>query len=81
VAAGYATLGCIGFEGRFHYGAIGSTVNLASRLCDEAHDGQVLVNARIRAALADRIESTPVGDLSLKGFSRPIRAFAVTAVQ
>jgi class 3 adenylate cyclase/CheY-like chemotaxis protein len=81
VAAGFATLGCIGFEGRFHYGAIGSTVNLASRLCDEARDGQVLINARVRAILADRVETEPIQDLVLKGFSRPIRAFTVLGVQ
>jgi len=81
VASGYATLGCIGFVGRFHYGAIGSTVNLASRLCDEAHDGQVLINAPIMATLSDHIEAESVGDLVLKGFSRPVRAFAVTSLK
>jgi class 3 adenylate cyclase len=81
VAAGYATLGCIGFEGRFHYGAIGSTVNLASRLCDAARDGQVLLNARARAALGDRVEVEPLPDLTLKGFSRPVRAFSVLSVR
>jgi adenylate cyclase len=81
VAAGYATLGCIGFEGRFHYGAIGSTVNLASRLCDEAPDGQVLVNARIRAALGDRATFEPLSELTLKGFSRPVRAFNALSVR
>jgi class 3 adenylate cyclase/CheY-like chemotaxis protein len=81
VAAGYATLGCIGFVGRFHYGAIGSTVNLASRLCDEAHDGQVLINARVMATLSDRLEAESVGDLVLKGFSRPVRAFAVRGLK
>ena len=81
VAAGYATLGCIGFEGRFHYGAIGSTVNLASRLCDEARDGQVLVNARARAALGDLVEVEPLPELTLKGFSRPVRAFSVLSVR
>jgi adenylate cyclase len=81
VAAGYATLGCIGFEGRFHYGAIGSTVNLASRLCDAARDGQVLLNARARAALDDRVEVEPLPDLTLKGFSRPVRAFSVLSVR
>jgi class 3 adenylate cyclase/CheY-like chemotaxis protein len=81
VAAGYSTLGRIGFEGRFHYGAIGSTLNLASRLCDEARDGQVLINARARAALAARVEAEPVDDLELKGFSRPIRAFTVSSVR
>ena len=77
VAAGYATLGCIGFEGRFHYGAIGSTVNLAARLCGDARDGQVLVNARTRAALGDLADVEPLPDLTLKGFSRPVRAFSV----
>jgi class 3 adenylate cyclase len=81
VAAGYATLGCIGFEGRFHYGAIGSTVNLAARLCGEAKDGQVLVNARARAALGDLVDVEPVPELSLKGFSRPVRAFSVLSVR
>ena len=81
VAAGYATLGCIGFEGRLHYGAIGSTVNLAARLCDEARDGQVLVDARTRAALGDLGDFEPLSDLTLKGFSRPVRAFNVLRVQ
>lgn len=81
VAAGYATLGCIGFAGRFHYGAIGSTVNLAARLCDEARDGQVLLNARTRAAVGERAEFGALPDLTLKGFSRPIRAFEVLSIQ
>jgi len=77
VAAGYATLGCIGFEGRFHYGAIGSIANLASRLCDEARDGQILVNARVRAAVGEAVAFESLPDLTLKGFSRPVRAFNV----
>jgi class 3 adenylate cyclase/CheY-like chemotaxis protein len=77
VAAGYATLGCIGFEGRFHYGAIGSIANLASRLCDEARDGQILVNARTRAAVGDLAPFEPLPDLTLKGFLRPVRAFNI----
>src|SRR6185503_7073210 len=72
-AAGYATRGCIGFVGRFHYGAIGSTVNLASRLGDEAHDGQVLINARARAALGDLVDVESLPEMMLKGFSRPVR--------
>jgi adenylate cyclase len=80
VAAGYATLGCIGFEGRFHYGAIGSTVNLAARLCDEAKDGQVLLNARARAALGDLVEVEPLPELTLKGISRTVRAFSVLSI-
>jgi class 3 adenylate cyclase/CheY-like chemotaxis protein len=75
VSAGYATLGCIGFDQRLHYGAFGSAVNLAARLCGEARDGQVLVNVRIRAMVGERGEFEPLPDLTLKGFSRPVRAF------
>ena len=60
---------------------IGMSINLASRLCDEAHDGQVLINARVMATLSDQIEAESVGDLVLKGFSRPVRAFAVTSLK
>jgi adenylate cyclase len=81
VSAGYATLGRIGFDGRFHYGAIGSSVNLAARLCDEARDGQVLVNIRIRAAVGERGDFEPVPELTLKGFSRPVRAFVASGVR
>jgi class 3 adenylate cyclase len=81
VAAGHATLGCIGFAGRFHYGAIGGTVNLAARLCDEARDGQVLIDARTRLNLRDLVEVEPLPELTLKGFSRPVRAFSVRSVR
>lgn len=81
VSAGYATLGRIGFDGRFHYGAIGSSVNLAARLCDEARDGQVLVNIRVRAAIGERGDFDPAPDLTLKGFSRPVRAFVASGLQ
>ena len=81
VAAGYSTLGCIGFEGRFHYGAIGSIVNLASRLCDEALSGQILVNARVRVTVGGLVPFEPLPDLTLKGFSRPVRAFNIPGEQ
>ena len=51
IAHGYATLGCIGFEGRFQYSATGTVANLASRLCDEARDGQILIDAKVHAAV------------------------------
>lgn len=81
VALGYATLGKIGFEGRYDYNAIGSVVNLASRLCGEARDGQLLVSPRIYTALEDRINAEPIGDLTLKGFHRPVSAFNVLGLK
>jgi len=75
VAQGYATLGAFGFEGRWDYSAIGSVVNLASRLSDEAQSGQILIDRRTRAALGDTAEVEPVGPLPLKGFAQPVHAF------
>ena len=77
IAFGFATVGEMGFEGRRDYGAIGSVCNLASRLCDEAHDGQILVNQRVYAAIEGRIEAEPVGVLVLKGFSAPVDAWSI----
>ena len=58
VDLGYATLGTIGFEGRFDYGAVGSVVNLAAGLCDEARDGQILISQRVHAAVEELVEAT-----------------------
>jgi adenylate cyclase len=77
VAQGYATLGAIGFEGRLDYGAIGAVSNLASRLCSEAKAGQTLVPQRVLGRIDDIVEAEPIGELSLKGFQRPITAFNV----
>jgi adenylate cyclase len=77
IAQGYATLGRIGFEGRFDYGAIGSVTNLAARLCAEAAPWQILVTQRMNAEIEDIAVSEPVGELSLRGFSRPVPAFNV----
>jgi class 3 adenylate cyclase len=81
IAQGYATLGAIGFEGRWDYGAIGSVTNLASRLCAEAKPGQILIERRVYVAVEDLVEAAPMGELSLKGFSRPIPTYDVTAVR
>ena len=78
IAQGYATLGRVGFEGRYDYAAIGSVTNLASRLCSEAAPWQILVSQRVLAGIEDIVVSRPVGDLTLKGFSRPIKAYDVT---
>ena len=77
IAQGYATLGRIGFEGRFDYAAIGSVSNLASRLCDEAADGEILISQRALAAVEDLTEAERVDDLTLKGFVRPVPAYRV----
>jgi adenylate cyclase len=81
VALGYATLGTIGSEGLFQYTAIGTVANLAARLSDEAKGGQILLSARVHAAVEDLIESEAVGPLTLKGFARPVPAFNVLALR
>jgi class 3 adenylate cyclase/CheY-like chemotaxis protein len=77
IAAGYATLGRIGFEGRFDYAAIGPVTNLAARLCGEAEPGQILLSQRAYAAVEDLVHAEPVGDLLLKGFSRPVPTYSL----
>jgi adenylate cyclase len=72
IAQGYATLGRIGFEGRSDYTAIGTVINLAARLCDMAEDGQILVTRRIAAAIENVVRFEPLGDVALKGLSRPV---------
>ena len=77
MAVGHATMGRIGFEGRYDYAAIGTVVIMASRLCSEAQSGQILVNQRGYSAVEDIVRAEPVGDLVLKGFSRPVTAYNV----
>ena len=81
VAVGYATLGRIGFEGRSDYGAVGSVVNLAARLCSEASGGQLLLAPAAYAAVEELVDAEPVGPLTLKGFNRPIPAYAVSSLR
>jgi class 3 adenylate cyclase len=75
IAHGYATLGAIGFEGRVDYGAIGTVTNLAARLCAEAKPGQVLLAQRVLTAVEGLVEAEAVGEISLKGISRPMKVF------
>jgi len=77
LATGFATLGRIGFEGRYDYGAIGMVVILASRLSAAAGPGQILVSQRLYGVLEDQLDATPVADLTLKGISRPVAALNV----
>jgi adenylate cyclase len=77
IASGHATLGNVGYEGRFHYTATGNVVNLGSRLCSQAADGQILIDSRLRLALEATASMEPLGELDLKGLHRPIRVFNV----
>ena len=77
IAHGFATLGTIGFEGRFDYAAIGTVSNVASRLCDEARPGQILISTRVRQAVEKAVTVEPVGEFTLKGIRRPMAAYNV----
>ena len=77
IAQGYATIGAIGFEGRWEYGAIGSVPNLAARLCGEAKPGQILAPQRLLGAVEELLEVEAVGELTLKGFHRPVTAYNI----
>ena len=81
IAHGYATLGTIGFEGRFDYAAIGTVSNVASRLCDEAKPGQILISSRVLMAIEDAISVEAVGDFALKGITRPLAAYNVVGAK
>jgi class 3 adenylate cyclase len=81
IAQGYATLGAIGFEGRWDYGAIGTVTNLAARLCAEAGPGQVLVSQRVAASVEPLAEIEPLQPLALRGFQRPVPACQIRALK
>ncbi|HEY4911644.1 MAG TPA: adenylate/guanylate cyclase domain-containing protein, partial [Methylomirabilota bacterium] len=78
---GAATLGAIGFEGRWDYGAIGSVSNLAARLCSEAKPGQVLVSRTFLSTVESLVTAESVGELVLKGFAKPVSAFNVLGLR
>jgi class 3 adenylate cyclase/CheY-like chemotaxis protein len=77
IAQGYATIGTIGFEGRYDYGTIGSVTNLAARLCGEAKPGEILVSQKVHGRVEGRVAAEPVAGLTLKGFHGPIAAYNV----
>jgi class 3 adenylate cyclase len=77
IALGYATLGQIGFEQRLEYAAIGSVTNLASRLCDEAKAGQIVVARRVYGMVEPWVEAAALDDLNLKGFNHPVLAVEI----
>jgi class 3 adenylate cyclase len=81
IAQGYATIGAIGFEGRLDYGAIGTVTNLAARLCGEARGGQILISARVTAAVEDMIDAEDVGPITFKGLARPVQTWSVRGLR
>ena len=81
IAQGFATIGAIGFAGRWDYGAIGSVTNLAARLCGEAQAGQTLMSRRVLATTEHVVRTRPVGELALKGFARPMPAFELLGLR
>jgi len=81
IAQGYATIGAVGFEGRWDYGAIGTVTNLAARLCGEAKPGQILIAKRVLASVEELVEVEPVGEMQLKGLLRPVPAFNILRVK
>jgi adenylate cyclase len=81
IEQGYATMGKIGFEGRFDYAAIGTVTNLAARLCGEATGGQILISQRVYAAVDALAVAELVGELSLKGFVKPVPVYNLCALK
>jgi class 3 adenylate cyclase/AmiR/NasT family two-component response regulator len=77
ISVGHATLGQVGFARRREYTVIGSVVNLASRLCDEAQPGQIIVSQKVLTAVEQSVNSAPLGDMTLKGFKRPITVYDI----
>jgi len=81
IAAGYATLGRIGFEGRYDYGVVGPVANLAGRLGSQASSGQTLISQRVVAEVDAVVETALVGQLDLKGIDRPVAAYEVRGLR
>jgi adenylate cyclase len=81
IAQGYATLGAIGFEGRWDYACIGGVTNLAARLCSEAKGGQTLTNQKTLSRMEDAVQAEPLGEVTLKGIAHPVLVFNITGVK
>jgi class 3 adenylate cyclase len=81
IAHGYATLGAIGYKGRFQYSVTGKVANLASRLCDKAKNGQILIDINVLTAVEMRADTEFTEELALKGFARPVKAFNVRGLR
>jgi adenylate cyclase len=81
IAAGYATLGTMGFEGRMDYGTVGNLPNLAARLCAEAKGGQILTDQKTMSRLEHAFEAEAIEQLSLKGLARPVLAYNIVSAR
>jgi adenylate cyclase len=81
LAAGYATVGTFGFEGRMDYGAVGKVTNLAYRLCAAAAGGQILTNQKTLSEIEDFVHAEPMEALQLKGIARPISVFSILGIK
>ncbi|HEX9349948.1 MAG TPA: adenylate/guanylate cyclase domain-containing protein [Gaiellaceae bacterium] len=81
IEAGYATLGRIGFEGRYDYGALGPVTNLASRLSTRAAGGQILIGQRVFGAVEEAVDAALFGELELRGFARPVTAYELRGLR
>ena len=81
IAQGEATLGVIGFEQRWEYAAIGNVPNLAARLCGAARAGEIILDAQTETAIAQIVDTDPIGPLTLRGFAQPVAAFRLKAVR
>jgi adenylate cyclase len=77
IAFGFATLGEVGFEGRYDYTVIGNVANLAARLCEQAGAGEILLSPRVRAAIVDLVRTEPAGSVTLRGFNQPVAVHRV----
>jgi len=80
IATGYATIGAVGYEGRWEYAAIGTVCNLAARLCAEATNAQIVVSRRFVARVGDAARFEPLGERPLKGLARPVAMFNVAGL-
>jgi len=80
ISVGYATLGRVGFEGHLAYAVVGSVANLAARLCSIAEAGEIVLSERAFARVESIATGRPLGELELKGFRRPVAAFALTGL-
>jgi class 3 adenylate cyclase len=80
IAQGFATIGAIGFDGRMDYGAVGTVTNMAARLCGEAKGGQILTNRKTLSQFEHLVEASTVGELTLKGFAKPVSVFSISTL-
>ncbi|MGI9324888.1 MAG: adenylate/guanylate cyclase domain-containing protein, partial [Pseudomonadales bacterium] len=81
ISLGYATVGMVGYEGRYDYTASGTSVNLAARLCDHAENGEILLSPRAFTAIEDDFEATCDGEVSLKGIREPVEVFRLNCAE